>query len=316
MRKALFPIVLTVLLMSMGAVIGFGADGKAGFVGVDVCKGCHEGYYNSYAANIHAKKAIPDSPANRNACESCHGPGAAHVAKGGGKGTDIIAFGKKEDAKKKSTQCLFCHDESKHLAFWGMSKHKSAGVSCDSCHSGHAGGEKNLRAAQSDLCYGCHKDIKLQANKQSHHPIREGLIKCSDCHDPHGTFGPKMVKADVVNELCYKCHADKRGPFMWEHPPVEENCLTCHAVHGSNHTSLLASKMPYLCQSCHTGSGHPRVPYGPFDSSFTGAATTLTQRPKYVVRSCVNCHVNIHGSNGPVGSATGFGRVQGKRFVR
>jgi DmsE family decaheme c-type cytochrome len=293
-------------------------EGDTGYVGTDTCKGCHSEYYDSYAKSTHARKAVPGSPANLNACESCHGPGSAHVEKGGGKGTGMFVFNKKTDAKDKAAKCLSCHEESKHLAFWSMSKHKSEGLSCDNCHSIHGGRDKFMKAYQPELCFGCHKDIKAQTNKQSHHPIREGKVSCSDCHDPHGTFGQKMVKADTVNELCFKCHAEKRGPFMWEHPPVEENCLTCHVVHGSNHTSLLVSKIPYLCQNCHTGSGHPRVPYGPFDSSFTGATgnppTGVTQRPKYVVRGCVNCHVNIHGSNGPVG--TGFGREQGKRFVR
>ena len=231
----------------------------------------------------------------------------------------MFIFGKKIDPKEKASKCLACHEESKHLAFWNMSKHKSAGVSCDNCHSIHTGGEKNLKTAQSILCLGCHKDIKAQTNKQSHQPIKEGKVSCSDCHDPHGEFGTKMVKADAVNELCYKCHSDKRGPFMWEHPPVEENCLNCHTPHGSNHENLLAGKMPYLCQNCHTASGHPDTPYGPADSSFTGATGTpptgVTQRPKFVSRSCANCHVNIHGSNGPVGAST-FGQQQGKRFVR
>ena len=296
------------------------ASGEANYVGVDMCKGCHEGYYDSYASSIHAKKAIPGSPANKNVCESCHGAGSSHVEKGGGKGTGIFAFGKKIAPKDKALKCLSCHEESKNLAFWSMSKHKSAGVSCDNCHSIHAGGDKkSLKAAQSSLCYGCHKDVKAQTNRQSHHPIKEGKVSCSDCHDPHGEFGAKMVKADAVNELCYKCHSEKRGPFMWEHPPVEENCLNCHTPHGSNHDNLLTGKMPFLCQNCHTGSGHPRVPYGPYDSSFTGATGTpptgVTQRTKFVVRSCTNCHVNLHGSNGPVGTSS-FGQQQGKRFVR
>jgi len=243
---------------------------------------------------------VPGSPVNQNACESCHGAGSAHVEKGGGKGTGIFAFSKNDDPKDKAARCLACHEESKHLASWNMSKHKSEGLSCDNCHSIHGGGDKNLKASQPELCFGCHKDIKAQTNKQSHHPIREGKVSCSDCHDPHGEFGSKMVKADSVNELCYKCHADKRGPFMWEHPPVEENCLNCHTPHGSNHSKLLAKKTPYLCQSCHVLGQHPRTPYG--SASTFDPPNTASNPNRLVARACLNCHSNIHGSNGSHGA--------------
>jgi DmsE family decaheme c-type cytochrome len=294
--------------------------GAEEYAGIDTCKGCHEDKFEGFIKGMHGKKENPRTPAAKEGCESCHGSGVEHANAGGGKGVGgIFSFDKKLDANDKSAKCLSCHGETKNHAFWDLSKHKSEGVSCSDCHSIHSGREKYLKQRQPDLCFGCHRDIKAQTNKQAHHPIREGKVSCSDCHDVHGEFSDKMIKADSVNELCYKCHADKRGPFLWEHAPVEENCLNCHTPHGSNHESLLVSKMPYLCQNCHTGSGHPRVPYGPFDSSFTGATGTpptgVTQRPKYIVRSCVNCHINIHGSDGPVG-ATNFGREQGKRFAR
>ncbi len=284
--------------------------GAEGNVGVDTCKGCHEGYYESYARSVHAKKAIPGSPATRDACESCHGSGDAHVNAGGGKGTGMFTFGKKVDAKEKTAKCLSCHEESKHLALWNMSRHKSAGVSCDNCHSIHAGGDKFLKADRSEVCFQCHKDIKAQTNRQSHHPIREGKIACSDCHDPHGEFGNKMIKADSVNELCYKCHAEKRGPFMWEHPPVEENCLNCHAVHGSNHNRLVVMKVPQLCQQCHDGAYHPGTPWTKFSSFSPPVSTPGVTAPagQLVGRACLNCHNDVHGTNGP--------SAYGQRFLK
>jgi DmsE family decaheme c-type cytochrome len=297
MRKKYVVLLLVIgMFLLFYSSMSFSKEEKGSYVGVETCKGCHPDKYESYAGSIHAKKAIPGSPANRNQCESCHGAGDVHVSKGGGKGTGMFAFGKKEDAKAKSEKCLACHEEQKAQAFWSMSKHKSAGVACSDCHTGHSSQPKNLKKSQPELCFGCHKDIKSQANKQSHHPIKEGKISCNDCHEPHGDFGPKMVKADTVNELCYKCHTEKRGPYMFEHPPVEENCLNCHTPHGSNHNKLLVKKMPNLCQSCHDWTQHPGTAYTS-EYGFDGSGS-VSSRNKLIARSCTNCHTNIHGGNG------------------
>ncbi|MBZ0155254.1 MAG: DmsE family decaheme c-type cytochrome [Alphaproteobacteria bacterium] len=309
MRK-LFPLatIFLVFLCVFLSITFFqkGAEGSAGFVGAAVCKNCHEPYYNSYMESLHAKKEIPNSPATKQECETCHGPAVKHLEAGGGRGSGRLNFGKSADAEMKSSKCLSCHGDSKHLASWNLSKHQSAGVSCDKCHEVHGNKYRNLKASEPELCYGCHRDIRFEANKQSHHPIREGKVSCSACHNSHGSFGEKMIKADSVNELCYKCHADKRGPYMWEHPPVEENCMSCHTAHGSNHSKLLVSKTPQLCQSCHDWSRHPGTPYTKADAftSSIGAAPSN----KLVSRNCQNCHTNIHGSNGP--------GTHGLRFVR
>lgn len=298
MKKFLY-VLLPLFVLFLTFYVQRSAEGDAGYAGVESCKGCHSEYYDSYAKSIHSKKALSGSPANQNECESCHGPGSAHVENQGGKGTGIFAFTKKDDPKDKAAKCLACHEESRHLAFWDNGRHKSAGVSCTDCHSPHSGNAKMLKAEQPDLCFNCHKDIRMMLTRQSHHPIREGKMKCTDCHDPHGGFGPKMVKADTVNELCYTCHAEKRGPFRFEHPPVSENCLVCHNVHGSNHRSMLVSKPPQLCQDCHGDSGHPGRPYTA-QRSFKGP----DPRAQMYGRACMNCHTNIHGSNNADGSFT------------
>lgn len=276
------------LLITLGGQV---VEGNA-VSNVDACKGCHGDAFDAYSTSIHAKQALKGAPANLNGCESCHGAGAGHIEKGGGKGTGMFAFGKKADAKEKSAKCLACHDESKHLVFWENSRHRSAGFSCNDCHSGHLGVDKMLKSSQPELCFGCHKEIRMLSNRQSHHPIQEGKMKCSDCHNPHGGFGDKMVKADSINELCYKCHAEKRGPFRVEHQPVVENCLNCHNVHGSNHRALLTSKPPQLCQDCHGSGGHTGKAYTG-ETSFKGS----DPRKQMYGRACMNCHTNIHGSS-------------------
>jgi DmsE family decaheme c-type cytochrome len=262
---------------------------QAKMVGSDACKNCHEDAYKSYVNSVHGKKYVPGNAASRDGCEACHGPGSVHVDKGGGK------VGILSGAKQMAANCQSCHQDAKELAFWGMGKHKSSGVFCADCHVSHGGvGKKSLKMAEPQLCYTCHKDIRAQVTRQSHHPINEGKVSCSDCHATHGGFGKHMIKADSNNELCFKCHAEKRGPFMWEHAPVEENCLSCHAVHGSSHNALLSKRPPLLCTACHPGS-HPSTPYGA-NTMWRGSSPSnriLGRAP------CLNCHTAIHGSNGP-----------------
>jgi DmsE family decaheme c-type cytochrome len=294
MKRMILVLLCILLLFPLVLITQHSASGDSEYVGSETCKGCHEGYFASYSKSIHAKKAIMGSPASWEACESCHGPGGEHAGKGGGRGVAIFAFGKKIDTKEKSSRCLRCHEESKKVAFWDVSKHKSMKLSCDNCHSIHSGKEKNLRARDPELCFNCHTDIRVKTNKQSHHPIKEGKVRCYDCHNPHGSFGTKMIKADAVNELCYKCHAEKRGPFMWQHPPVEENCLNCHTPHGSNHLKLMNQKVPLICQGCHDVSRHPGTIYTNFQT-FQGSSPSN----RMIARACLNCHSNIHGSVGP-----------------
>jgi DmsE family decaheme c-type cytochrome len=301
----LFSLFILFLLVSVALFFPLSAAADDGYVGMNTCRGCHQQKYDSFLKSTHAKAAIPGNPANRQSCESCHGPGLAHVQKGGGRGTGMIAFGRKTDPQVKQARCLFCHQDSRVVPFWDLSKHKVNGVSCSDCHSGHSGTKNNLKMTEPALCLTCHASIRAQANKQSHHPVKEGLMKCSQCHDQHGGSGAKMIKADTVNELCVKCHADKRGPFLWEHPPVAENCLNCHVPHGSNHGKLLSSKPPLLCQGCHDAAQHPGTIYTKFET-FPGSAASGKNR--LIARSCLNCHTNIHGSNGP--------SVRGQRFVR
>jgi len=298
MRRVLFFLpVLPFCFLLWGVLPSSDVGGSEGIVGAEICKGCHEDHYQSYLKSTHAKKGIPGSPASKDACESCHGPGAAHVEKSGERGVGIFIFSKKiADARSKSAKCLSCHGDSKDLSLWAQGRHVVSDVSCDNCHTVHSGARKNLKAAQPDLCNICHRSIRAQQNKQSHHPIREGKMKCTDCHDHHGGFGERMIKASSTNELCYQCHAEKRGPYMWQHPPVDENCLSCHTAHGSNHNKLLLSKVPQLCQACHDYTRHPGTLYTKFET-FQGSAASGKNR--MAARACLNCHSNVHGSNAP-----------------
>ena len=300
-------LLLCLLLISPRGVLAQAKGGGATYVGDDACKGCHEDRYKAFAATVHGKKVVPGNPANKEGCESCHGPGSVHVDKGGGKG-GIIAFKKGENSDMRSAVCLNCHENSTQLALWDGGIHKKKDVSCNDCHSIHMGPKAAmgygttlaplgyLPGPQYIVCGKCHLDVKAAVNRRSHHPIIEGRITCSSCHQPHGTLTDNLLKADSNNQLCYKCHADKRGPYMNEHPPVEENCSYCHLPHGGVHQSLLTEKVPNLCQGCHDSTRHPGTRYAA-DTMFKGGNIGGTPNTRGFDRSCLNCHQNIHGSN-------------------
>lgn len=299
MRRNILMLSLIAGMVALFGSVMFVNSAKAGNAEGESCKDCHEEQFASFMKSRHAKGAIT-SPSGTGVCLTCHGPDlATHMEKGGGKGTGAFAFDKKGEPEAKAAKCLTCHGSSKYLALWESSKHLSAGLSCDSCHTGHSSLAKNLKMPQMELCSTCHKDIKAQAGRQSHHPLKEGKISCSDCHDPHGSLNDKSLKAESINDLCYKCHAEKRGPYLHEHPPVAQDCLVCHVAHGGNHNKLLTQKAPMLCQSCHLGtSGHFGSPHTAANGFVTNNPTNYTAA-RAVGRSCLNCHAAIHGSNGP-----------------
>jgi DmsE family decaheme c-type cytochrome len=307
----------------LAAVIAVGAlvlqDAAAAPPGPEVCQGCHAAYVESFSATVHGAKGHPRSPANHGGCASCHGDGTKHVEAGGGRavGGIVNPASKSLPAEQKDRICLTCHESNRHLAFWDSGKHRKNDVSCSSCHSTHGGRDGLLKITnpqiaplvntakvpQQEVCFNCHRDIRALVMRPSHHPIVEGKMKCTSCHNPHGALSPAMINAESIKELCTTCHADKRGPWMFEHAPVEESCLNCHNSHGSRSVKLLNEKVPNLCQDCHDAAQHPGTMYDATQGF--GAASPNT---RFLARSCMNCHNEIHGSNRPA--------AQGRRFIR
>lgn len=303
--KSVFGISFLMILLYAGtsAFAAGGIDKDA----VGKCKECHEKHVISFdSGNPHAKVWEHRSDGKTYSCENCHGPGEKHS-----KDKDpasIINFGKlaKTPAETQNQQCLACHKGSEKLSFWELGKHKKNDVSCTACHSMHKGPE--AVKPPTDTCVTCHKDVRSQVNKRSHHPIVEGKVSCSDCHNPHGSLNNKMLAAESTNQLCYKCHADKRGPFMWEHPPVAEDCSICHTPHGSAHNKLLVEDSPFLCKECHNQDGHGG---GGYDNHF---GFNGTRKVQFLAGGCVKCHSRIHGSNAPGVAGTTFN--SGTFFLR
>ena len=285
--------------------------------GAKTCLTCH----NSPPVTLilqtpMAVKGDPRTPFGQHDCESCHGPSADHAAmKVGANGTLIlppVLFKKPKiegvdisPVAVRNAACLSCHESGLRMN-WRGSQMERAGVACTDCHTAHATKDPVLvKATQPDKCFTCHARQRAESFEYSHHPIREGKVACSDCHNPHGSPGPHMLKEFTVNETCYTCHADKRGPLLWEHQPVREDCTICHTPHGSNQARLMKEPLNFMCSSCHSAEsnnsggafgGARSIPYhSPTGSTFFSSALANQRR-------CLNCHSQVHGSNSPSGA--------------
>jgi DmsE family decaheme c-type cytochrome len=271
-----------------------------GHVGAETCKACHAEAYAKFAHTRMGRLFLHQARNAQEAdgCENCHGPGQAHVEAGGGKGKGgLITFAKndKTPVEQRNKVCLSCHTKGARI-FWQGSSHESRDVACTNCHTimeDVSGKFQLAKADEIETCGTCHLQKRAQQMRSSHMPLREGKMRCTSCHDPHGTVTPALLKEPSLNMTCFTCHAEKRGPFLWSHAPVVESCTNCHDPHGSNHEAMLKISKPRLCQQCHIETQHPTKPYGRDTGSL-----------KFVMgRSCTDCHSTIHGSNHPAGFA-------------
>jgi DmsE family decaheme c-type cytochrome len=202
----------------------------------------------------------------------------------------IISFRPNDPSRRVEDNnriCLGCHERGERV-YWVGGVHETRDLACSDCHAvmRNVSAKAQLKTPfEPDTCFQCHKDSRAQMFRSSHMPLREGKIVCSDCHNPHGSATEAMLRENSINDNCYKCHAEKRGPFLFEHAPVRENCTSCHNPHGSINAASLKMSQPRMCYECHT-IGHTQAGT---NSQFT------------MGRGCLNCHTQIHGSNSPAG---------------
>lgn len=304
--KGIWLLALGLLLLGLGPSATAAEQAAAHYTrkGADTCIRCHDQDSKFPVFSIfktkHASTTDPRSPFAQLQCETCHGPGSNHARRLrlDEKRPYIRDFGprSKTPVSEQNAVCLRCH-ENKARVGWQGSPHARNDVACADCHRIHAAHDPVFRpATQTQVCVSCHPRIRAALYEQSSHPLRDGKMSCTDCHQPHNSSNDHLLKGQSPNEVCYDCHAEKRGPFLWEHAPVAEDCTQCHKPHGSIQPALLTLRPPLLCQQCHSPADHP---------SFAQDATGLPSgMPSgfLLANSCLNCHSQIHGSNSPSGA--------------
>lgn len=294
--------IATVIVSVFTSPAAQAATSDSGYVGdPNVCLGCHsDAKTTAILQRPHAQLGDSRTPFASHGCETCHGPAAAHVASIQSGGTPVyppIRFEKEASTTvaDKNKVCLGCHQGGQRIN-WAGSDHSANNVACVDCHKVHAPRDPaEDRMTQPKVCFSCHYDKRAQSHKRSHHPINEGKVVCSDCHNPHGSFGPHQLAKNTVNETCYQCHQEKRGPFLWEHAPVQDSCTNCHNPHGTSQPRMLKIRTPYLCNTCHSNSHHPSTLRSGTGIPPVGADDRL------LAGGCLNCHPMVHGTNHPSG---------------
>lgn len=268
----------------------------------EACTNCHDQpAVTSILHTPHMTLSDPRTSVADKGCQSCHGDSRGHVARvpeGQKRPPPEIVFSGPNavPVSRRNELCAGCHTGGSAM-HWQGSLHETSDVACTSCHSSHPVQDAVLaKTTQPQVCFTCHMDRRADALKPSHHPVLEGRVACADCHNPHGALAPNMLRAGTVNDTCLSCHDEKRGPFLWEHAPVQEQCTICHTPHGAVQASLLKQRPPYLCQNCHDSSLHNSQPFS--GSNLPGGALPARQM---MLRSCLNCHSAVHGSNHPSG---------------
>jgi DmsE family decaheme c-type cytochrome len=275
------------------------------YLGSEACKVCHEDHYTDLADTPHyATRLDTRGGMSRQLCEACHGPGRAHVA-GGGDRSKIFIF-KERTPVEVNKRCLTCHSTGPNRLNSANSFHRQNQVSCIDCHSPHRAKtkEKLLVKAMPELCLSCHLQQKSQFNMPFRHRVLEGLITCTDCHDQHGTDEGwesdhlvRQVRTSANGDyVCFKCHKDKQGPFVYQHAAVKvEGCAACHIPHGGANPHMLRySNVDLQCLQCHTAAafGHSQAGTAP-----TTGFPVMTAQESNQQQACTLCHVAIHGSN-------------------
>jgi DmsE family decaheme c-type cytochrome len=237
------------------------------------CTMCHEEAIEAHLRSDHAALIVGPGAGG---CEACHGPPEAHLKNPEAKGAI-----KKPTRQEQEVLCQSCHQVHPSLGRWKASAHAGHEIGCLACHDLLGDKRRPLRRQEMTRCGGCHPAEAAEFRLPNHHPVPEGAMSCSSCHDPHGGRAASLYRRHE-DERCLECHPAMAGPFVFEHEADRtEGCAACHRPHGSPNRRLLTVwPVRNLCLQCHavTPLNHDISSFSPF-------------------LECARCHTEVHGSD-------------------
>lgn len=328
-------------------------NGRAAYVGAEVCRGCHSGIHNEWSGTAHARAlatlerigngsnpiclachtvayGLADGYVSQRTtphlanvqCESCHGPGAAHVADPAGAPVfnprQIAAMGSEEEQNAAfarlvpSSRCGKCHTDAHHPTHdeWLLSKHAHSleghpgtNANCLECHSG----EGFLNALNAPTGLPPEERVTAAGEEVS------TVIECWACHDPHEASdeAPRQLR-QPVRTLCRNCHTFREdqgnqpsselnarpvhnpqgellnasGGFSWDGNTWQP--LRLPANHRPTHTEAVSSD----CSRCHVYTVTLENP-----TNTSPNVTGHTFRPNLNACAQAGCHSNLARQN-------------------
>lgn len=258
------------------------------YAGTEACAACHDTISIRTLPHHRVVETNKRIGWETKACESCHGPGKAHAESAD---PTLIFSYKRATVTRANQACLSCHSQALRKSGHSFDAHTRNNISCVNCHSAHHAKQERrlLQEPTNELCASCHSSVTAEFTRPYKHELREGVVTCVDCHNPHGTPRRPQINQVMGNERgCFKCHGDKRGPFVFEHAPVKmDTCASCHEPHGSvNPRMLQRAEVRFQCLECHTNN---TTALGNSPPAFHDLRS-----PRY--QNCTSCHWKIHGS--------------------
>ena len=279
----------SILLAFVGVACALALPAMAG---ESPCADCHDEVAAGMTNQIHMRIEPFEVQGRAVGCEGCHGDGTQHMEEGDPALIRTFADKSVEDGEA----CMACHS-SKEQGEWHASTHAMENLTCLDCHGIHEAKDP------MKSCIGCHEEVYAEFELPSHHPVREEKMDCVSCHDPHAATEAQLKTHMRLNDLCYDCHQQKEGPFIFEHAPVEEDCTLCHVPHGAVANNLLTANEPMLCLQCHESHFHAGLlsPDGPTDvggREFENPAGEHSMNVAFTTK-CSQCHSQVHGTDLP-----------------
>lgn len=200
-------------------------------------------------------------------CESCHGPGSAHIEvhrKGGGAGGELLHPGRDLDPRQIHESCGRCH----YMHEWRYAIDADPRV-----------GYPEISVSQNDDRPGFFADGRLaglnyhgSTQRQSACYLK-GQMSCLSCHKMHGGKRWAMRWRENDDAQCNQCHSDvaEQGNAHTHHTDLR--CVDCHmprfltgVLHFMRDHSIRSpdpalterfgeANSPNACNTCHKAEG-------------------------------------------------------------
>ena len=260
------------------------------YLGPQVCEACHEDLYKGWEKSPHWKTTLDTKGGpSHQGCEGCHGPGLAHLTDAQRQDKNISFSGSHHEGNQCALPDLPCLRQGAH----GRRKFRAHEKRCQLHLLPFAAPCGRFRVSAGKNAAGTLLHLPRRSRNRSsicRFTIASMKVSSSAAIATIRTAPsrPKQVRTSAAQDVvCYTCHAEKRGPFVFEHEVVKvEGCESCHSPHGSPNAHMLkVSNVNILCLSCHTTSF----------ANAPGAPSFHNQAAQY--QSCTLCHSQIHGSN-------------------